>query len=297
MTQYCGTQFQADTGGSADPACTCLLFPQLASAYCADHTECGLQEDGLCRIRTMSQAQGIGGSVQVYEFSACNPYPCWLAECRDPNALITSSLSALMRAPGACAGLCIDDVHASVVNLPPLPPGASYPNVDVNEITQCGLALPPYIVGAGGSFTAALNSYLSFPLLLVNDGDQGTEVNLASCSVPWAGINPPANIYIPPRSHRTLALTLDEPSAVATVTVPRGGVTTVPVTTVFAYPDVTGAGSQYASVTTYINLTAPQAATLVATQVVPFWFWILLALTFVVVVGAAIFAETRRRGL
>ena len=158
----------------------------------------------LCSANEFGMVDSTTKESIVYQFASCDPYPCWLGQCRTMSngwgvPLQTSAIIEAMTTPGVCSPVCYDIQAQSTQSLGPLPPGSFHVNGSL--IANCGAEnKPPMITSPSINSAVAVNSTLVIPLTLENQGDVVAQYSVTSNTQEGLCTLNPSSGLIYPRS-------------------------------------------------------------------------------------------------
>jgi hypothetical protein len=264
-----------------------------------------------CAAREFAQTTPAG-ALDVIQFTTCNPYACWLADCYAPpqDMLLTSEVLGV-QSSGSCAGVCGQVVQSVSDNIAPMPPGSFSPasiTANVSGIGSCGAKdKPALLVSEVVSWTWPTNGIMAAPLYITNNGDYVAQVTLSSASLDVCSVEP-TNAFILPRSAQQFTLMCDQASVSAWYTAsatydpqthPQGPPTlTINPMFEWQYQDLANNGASVTTepmgmTVTILPASGPLVQTVTAT---PAWYWgVIAAIALVAVAQVALLILTKHK--
>lgn len=309
MRAYCGGP------GSLTDECACLAFPQLAAPWCAGASlTCPTlysQSSLSCPALEFAQVDSTSEELDVIQFTACNPYYCWLAACyENPQYQLLTSDVLAYQASGNCAGVCGQFISSSSADIAPMPPGSFAPasvTADSSGIGSCGASVQPaMLVAEDVTWTWPANAVMEAPLFITNEGDYPAQVQLASASLAQCTVEPQNGLVLP-RSSQQFVVVCDQASISAWYAAsatydpqkyPQGPASlTIAPQFKWTYLDLARDGAT--QTTDPMGITAvvmpPSGPIVVQTTTIPSWFWLaVFAIAILLVVQLALIAASKR---
>lgn len=299
--------------GSLTAECGCVAFPTLAAPWCAAASlTCPQAASTSCAALEFAQTAPGSGELQVVQFTTCNPYYCWLADCYAPpqDMLLTSDVLAY-QASGRCAGVCGQFVASSTDNIAPMPPGSFSPasiTANVSGIGSCGAkTAPALLVAEVTNWVWPVNGMLAAPLFITNDGDYPAQISLTSASTPACTVEP-GNSIVLGRAAQQFMVVCDQASVSSWYaasasydpqTAPQGPPSlTFDAMFEWQYEDLARGGETVTTApmgiyATILPASGPMTQTVTA---VPTWFWLAVGgLALLIVLQLALLGVTKRR--
>ena len=219
MHAYCWGQ------GMQTDECRCLSFPARAAAWCeTGSATCPAQfaaSSLSCCALEFAQTSA-DGELQVIQFSACNPYACWLGDCYEPpqTMLLDSTTLLTQYGAGNCAEVCGQVLGQSTDNIEPMPPGSFAPkggwSANQSRIGACGSQTQPaLVVGEDTTWVWPANGYMLAPVFLSNDGDYPAALQLTSASTDMCWLASGDSTIVPARGSQQVTIQCDAASVSA----------------------------------------------------------------------------------
>lgn len=309
MAAYCGG------AGSLTAECACVAFPTNAAAWCeAGAAACPSLPHSACAAQQFAQTAADAGSLDVIQFTSCNPYYCWLGACYETplTQLLPADILASQSAVGVCAGICGQVINAPTINIPPMPPGSFWPasiTANVSGIGSCGaMTDPALLVAQPQTWVWPSNAVMAAPFFITNDGDYPAQVSVSSASLGAVCALAPGNNLVLGRSAQQFAISCDQPTVAAWYaasatydpqTDPRGPPSlTINPEFQLSYLDlVSGSVTTTPPMGITAVITAPSAPMVVTRPAIPVWFWLVLAAALAAVVVQLVLIGRATRGV
>lgn len=300
--------------GSLTDECGCIAFPIAAAAWCASSSiTCPGSDASACEALEFAQTVPSLDALDVIQFTTCNPYYCWLADCyQTPQTQLLPSDILTYQASSQCAGVCGQFIGSSSENIAPMPPNTFSPaSITANEsgIGSCGAQnKPALLVAEVTDWVWPSNAIMMAPLFMSNDGDYLAQVQLTSASLDICSVQP-ANALLLPRTSQQFTVVCDQASVSAWYTAsasydPQTAPQGPPSLTInpmfeWQYMDIANGGNMTMTEPMGIFATIMPASGPIVETVsgVPAWFWLAVSGVALVALVQLVLIAVSKRGV